>query len=123
MNENMTKRNELLAQTVIKGLESRNMSGYYAATKEEALKKALALNNLSTGWTVKKDLYIYHHTKDDMVPFVNYTNIMNGIGKSSFVTSCADTTEITINPSNPADFIHGKSSNVFHNVIRQELGQ
>ena len=43
MNENITKRNELLAQTVIKGLQSRNMSGYYAATKEEALKIALEL--------------------------------------------------------------------------------
>lgn len=41
MNENITKRNELLAQKVIKGLESRNMTGYYAATKEEALKIAL----------------------------------------------------------------------------------
>lgn len=43
MNENIIKRNELLAQTVIKGLESRNMSGYYAATREEALQKALEL--------------------------------------------------------------------------------
>ncbi len=43
MNENITKRNELLAQTVIKGLDSRNMSGYYASNKEEALKKALEL--------------------------------------------------------------------------------
>ena len=43
MNENITKRNELLAQKVIKGLKSRNMSGYYAANKEEALKKALEL--------------------------------------------------------------------------------
>lgn len=43
MNENMKKRNELLAQTVIKGLESRNMTGYYAADKEEALKQALEL--------------------------------------------------------------------------------
>ena len=41
MNENMRKRNEILAQTVIKGLESRNMSGYYAADKEEAVKKVL----------------------------------------------------------------------------------
>ena len=41
MNENMRKRNEILAQTVIKGLESRNMPGYYAADKEEAVKKAL----------------------------------------------------------------------------------
>ncbi len=43
MNENIIKRNELLAQKVIKGLESRNMTGYYAANKEEALKKALEL--------------------------------------------------------------------------------
>ena len=43
MNENIVKRNELLAQKVIKGLESRNMIGYYAASKEEAVKKALEL--------------------------------------------------------------------------------
>ena len=43
MNENIVKRNKLWAQKVIKGLESRNMSGYYAATKEEALHKALEL--------------------------------------------------------------------------------
>ena len=43
MNKFVYKRNELLAQTVIKGLESRNMSGYYAATKEEALNIALSL--------------------------------------------------------------------------------
>lgn len=43
MNENIVKRNELLAEKVIKGLESRNMSGYYAADKEEALKIALSL--------------------------------------------------------------------------------
>ena len=43
MNEIITKRNNLLAQKVIKGLESRNMTGYYAETKEEALAKALEL--------------------------------------------------------------------------------
>ena len=43
MNDNITKRNELLAQKVIQGLKSRNMTGYYAATKEEALKTALSL--------------------------------------------------------------------------------
>ncbi len=37
------KRNEVLAQKVIKGLESRNMSGYYAGSREEALKTALDL--------------------------------------------------------------------------------
>ena len=43
MDKNMRKRNELLAQTVIKGLKSRNMSGYYAADKEEAVKLAMEL--------------------------------------------------------------------------------
>ena len=41
MNENITRRNELLAQKVIAGLKSRNMTGYYAATREEACKIAL----------------------------------------------------------------------------------
>lgn len=43
MNENVRKRNAVLAQTVIKGLESRNMTGYYAKNKEEALKQALEI--------------------------------------------------------------------------------
>ncbi len=44
MNENLKKRNEVLADTVIKGLKSRNMTGYYAKDKEEALKIALELS-------------------------------------------------------------------------------
>ena len=43
MNGNLYKKNELLASVVIKGLQSRNMSGYYAKDKEEALKIALSL--------------------------------------------------------------------------------
>ena len=43
MNENITKRNALLAQKVIKGLESRNMTGYYAADPAEALRLALSI--------------------------------------------------------------------------------
>ena len=43
MDKNLYTRNEKLAQKVIKGLESRNMTGYYAADREEALKKALEL--------------------------------------------------------------------------------
>lgn len=43
MDQNVFHRNELLAQKVIKGLESRNMKGYYAASREEALKLALSL--------------------------------------------------------------------------------
>ncbi|MCR4589599.1 MAG: lactate utilization protein [Lachnospiraceae bacterium] len=43
MNENITKRNKLLAKEVIKGLKSRNMTGYYAKDKDDALKQALKL--------------------------------------------------------------------------------
>ena len=43
MNKNIRMRNELLAQMVIKGLSKRNMTGYYAASREEALNIALGL--------------------------------------------------------------------------------
>ena len=43
MDTNIFKRNELLAQKTIEGLKSRNMEGYYATSKEEALKIALGL--------------------------------------------------------------------------------
>jgi L-lactate utilization protein LutB len=52
MNENLSTRNRLLAEKVIKGLESRNMTGYFAETKEEALQKALELipEGSTIGW-------------------------------------------------------------------------
>ena len=43
MDIHLEKRNEILAETVIKGLKSRNMTGYYAKDKEEALELALGL--------------------------------------------------------------------------------
>ena len=41
--EFITVRNDLLSKKVIKGLNSRNMTGYYAKDKDEALKLALEL--------------------------------------------------------------------------------
>ena len=43
MDPNRVKRNDMLAEQIIKGLESRNMAGFYAHDKEEALKIALSL--------------------------------------------------------------------------------
>ena len=43
MDTNIVKRNALLAQTVIKGLTSRNTTGYYAEDKEAACRIALSL--------------------------------------------------------------------------------
>ena len=43
MHEMIVKRNALLAQKIIKGLASRNMTGYYAENRDEARKIALSL--------------------------------------------------------------------------------
>lgn len=52
MDANRKKRNQMLAERVIKGLEARNMEGYYVETKKEALKKAASLipKGSSVGW-------------------------------------------------------------------------
>ena len=52
MDANRAKRNKMLAEKVIKGLESRNMKGYYAESKEKALKLALELipERSEIGW-------------------------------------------------------------------------
>ncbi|SES12981.1 lactate utilization protein [Lachnobacterium bovis] len=52
MNECIKNRNEKLAQKVIKGIESRNMKGYYAKDKEEALN--IALNLIPEGSSISK---------------------------------------------------------------------
>jgi len=43
MNDKTYERNELLAGRVIKGLESRNIKGHYAADRQDALKIALEI--------------------------------------------------------------------------------
>lgn len=43
MGEFTVKRNKLLAEQMIRAMEARNMEGFYAETKEEALNKALEL--------------------------------------------------------------------------------
>lgn len=45
-------RNEMLAKTMIQNLENRNMEGYFAKTKEDALRIALDLipEGASVGW-------------------------------------------------------------------------
>lgn len=52
MDNNMITRNNMLAEKIIKGLQSRNMCGYYVQSKEEALNKALELipEGSSIGW-------------------------------------------------------------------------
>lgn len=43
MDNNRIKRNEVLAEGLIRSLKARNMTGYYAANKEEAKQIALSL--------------------------------------------------------------------------------
>ena len=76
MNENITKRNDLLAQKVIKGLESRNMTGYYAADKEEALEKALELIPMGSSVTMggsmsANEIGLVNAVKNDDYKFID----------------------------------------------------
>ncbi len=50
MDRNIEKRNGLLAQKIIKGLQSRNMTGYYAKDRDEA--KCIALSLIPEGSSV-----------------------------------------------------------------------
>ena len=73
--EFMTQRNEKLAQIVIKGLESRNISAYYAATKEEALAQALALIDEGSSVTMGGCMSAIEIGLVDAVKEGNYTFI------------------------------------------------
>ena len=75
MNANITKRNELLAQKVIKGLESRNMTGYYAADKEAALQQALYLITEGSTITMGGGMSVHEIGLSDALKKGNYNFI------------------------------------------------
>ena len=75
MNENVIKRNALLAQTVIKGLKSRNMSGYYAENAEEACKIALSLIPEGSSATMGGGMSVFEIVLVDALKQGNYNFI------------------------------------------------
>ena len=75
MDQNIFKRNELLAQKVIKGLESRNMSGYYAASKKEALQQALSLIPKGSSVTMGGGMSVHEIGLPDVLKSGNYNFI------------------------------------------------
>ncbi len=75
MDENIVKRNELLAQKVIKGLASRNMTGYYAENREAALKKALELIPEGSVATMGGGMSVHEIGLVDALKAGNYTFI------------------------------------------------
>ena len=75
MDQNIFKRNELLAQKVIKGLESRNMSGYYAASKKEALQQALSLIPEGSSVTMGGGMSVHEIGLPDVLKSGNYNFI------------------------------------------------
>ena len=75
MNQNIVKRNELLAQKVIKGLQSRNMTGYYAQDKEEAKKIALSLIPEGAAVTMGGGMSVHEIGLVDALKDGNYTFI------------------------------------------------
>ena len=108
MNENIVKRNELLANKVIAGLKSRNMTGYYAQTKEEALKKALELipegSSVTMGGAmsaheiglveaVKNGNYNFIDRENAVTPEEKRANMLKGYDADFFLSSANAMTE------------------------------
>ena len=75
MDENIVRRNELLAQKVIKGLASRNMTGYYSENREAALKKALELIPEGSVATMGGGMSVHEIGLVDALKAGNYTFI------------------------------------------------
>ena len=75
MDPNITKRNELLAEKVIKGLQSRNMTGYYAKDREEARRIALSLIPEGSSITMGGAMSAHEIGLVDAVRDGNYTFI------------------------------------------------
>jgi len=75
MEEFITRRNELLAQKVIKGLASRNMTGYYAENREAALKMALELIPKGSVATMGGGMSVHEIGLVDALKAGNYTFI------------------------------------------------
>ena len=105
MNENIFKRNELLAAKVIKGLESRNMTGYYAKNREEALKKALEIipegSSISMGGAMSAhEIGLVDVLKSDKYNFIDRAKyedpregLLAGYGADFFISSANAMTE------------------------------
>ena len=75
MNEFLVKRNEIFAQKVIKGLESRNMSGYYAADIDQAREIALGLIDEGSKVTMGGGMSVFEIGLVDALKEGNYTFI------------------------------------------------
>ncbi len=76
MKDIINKRNEILGQNIIKGLEKRNMKGFYAKDKEEAIKIALELIGEGTSITMGgaqsvKDLGLFDILKNGNYDFLD----------------------------------------------------
>lgn len=86
------------------------------------LKKALALNSLASGWTVKKEVYIYQHKNDDMVPSINITQVQNGIGKNNTLVTCDINEDSTLHTNIATlNFIHSQAAGQFYLNIYEDM--
>ncbi|MBR2674515.1 MAG: lactate utilization protein [Mogibacterium sp.] len=80
MNEIVAKRNSVIAQNIIKGLEKRNMKGFYAADKDEAIKIATELIGEGSSVTMGgaqsvKDLGLFDILKSGNYNFIDREEI------------------------------------------------
>ncbi|MBR5645809.1 MAG: hypothetical protein IKX23_04140 [Treponema sp.] len=78
----------------------------------KAFRKALKLNNLTEGWKPETSVYIYHHVKDDMVPFENFEMLKKGMKDCNNIIFDKDEQEFTL--EGQFDFVHGHAGTAFY---------
>ena len=101
LNENIIKRNELLSKKVIDGLKSRNMTGYYAKDKEEALKIALSIIPESSTVTMGGGMSVIEIGLVDALKKGNYNFIdRNEIADRRTATLAAYDADVFLSSSN-----------------------
>ena len=67
---------QLIRPEVIQYFKGQEVSSEYLP-KCEALYKALEMNVLMRDWTPEKPTLIFHSTRDEVVPYVNYLSVLN----------------------------------------------
>ena len=75
MNDIISLRNDKLAAKIIKGLEERNMTGFYAESREEALAKALELIPEGSSVTMGGGMSVHEIGLPDKLKDGNYNFI------------------------------------------------
>lgn len=87
----------------------------------KAFKEVLKQNNIAAGWKPEIPVYIYHHVKDDMVPFKNFEMLKKGMKGCNNIIFDKDEQEFDL--EEPFDFVHRHAGAVFYQRVIDDINE